>query len=166
MKSLFLPALAVGLLISGCGKAPPTQTSNNPEFPLTGAEVWNVSGTNFNVEGTAALLLGNGQTLLVVKALCDFQASASHRPIARALAKYAVEHGYQNRLASSSSSSPSPSSAPGARRPFSGSVGVALTQKRSIGSVSASTGYRYSFTVAELQDQTTITGGPSDVSPK
>ena len=164
MKRFFLPALAVGLLMSGCGKAPPTQTSNNPELPLTGPEVWNVAGTNFNVEGTAALLLGNGQTLLVVKALCDFQANASHRPIGRALAKYAVDHGYQNRLASSSSSSssssPSSASALGARRPFSGSVGVALTQKRSIGSVSASTGYRYSFTVAELQDQTTITGGP------
>ena len=160
MKTSFFALVTVALIVGACGKPPPTQTSNNPELPLTGTEVWSVSGTNFNIEGTAALLLRNGQTLLVVKALCDFQANASHRPIGRALAKYAVDHGYQNRLASSSSSSSSPLSAPGARRPFSGSVGVALTQKRSIGSVSASTGYRYSFTVAELQDQTTITGGP------
>jgi len=147
MKTYFLTGLAAAFFVSGCGKAPPTQTSTNPELPLTGAEIWKVDGTNFNVEGTAALVMGNGQTLLVVKALCDFQADGSHRPIAEALAKYAVDHGYQNALTASSSG--------GAPRPFSGSVGVALTQKRSIGSVAANSGYRYSFKIAELQAQET-----------
>ena len=113
MKTYFLTGLAAAFFVSGCGKAPPTQTSTNPELPLTGAEVWKVDGTNFNVEGTAALVMGNGQTLVVVKALCDFRADGSHRPIAEALAKYAVDHGYQNALTASSSG--------GAPRPFSGS---------------------------------------------
>jgi hypothetical protein len=149
MKTSFFTALAIALLVSACGKAPPTQTSTNPELPLTGAEVWKVGGTNFSVEGTAALVMGNGQTLLVVKALCDFQADTSHRPIAQALAKYAVEHGYQKAITESSRGGKLP--------PFSGAVGVALTQKRSIGSVAASSGYRYSFKAAELQ--------PQDISP-
>jgi hypothetical protein len=147
MKTSLTTALAVALLFSACGKAPPTQTSTNPELALTGAEVWNVSGTNFNIEGTAALRMGNGQTLLVVKALCDFQANASHKPIAQALAKYAVDHGYQKAIAASSRGGTLPL--------FSGSVGVALTKRRSIGSVAASSGYRYSFKIAELQPQET-----------
>jgi hypothetical protein len=148
MKASLTTALAVALLASACGKAPTTQTSTNPELPLSGAEVWKVSGTNFNIEGTAALVMGNGQTLLVVKALCDFQANASHKPIAQALAKYAVDHGYQNAITASSRGGKLP--------PFSGAVGVALTQKRSIGSVAAASGYRYSFKVAELQPQDTL----------
>src|SRR5215510_6109155 len=98
MKAFLTTALAVALVVSACGKAPPTQTSTNPEVPLTGAEVWSLAGTNFNIEGTAALILRNGRTLLVVKALCGFPANASHKPIAQALAKYAVDHGYQKAI--------------------------------------------------------------------
>src|SRR5262245_54471357 len=145
MKTSFFALATVALIITACGKPPPTQTSNALELPLTGAELWSMGGSNFNVEGTAALLLRNGQTLLVVKALCDFQANASHRAIAQALAKYAIDHGYQNALTNGLGSSP--------RRPFSGSVGVALTRRKTIGSVAASTGYRYNFTITELQAQ-------------
>lgn len=136
---LILPMLV--LLCSSCGKTP-TQTSNNPEFPITGAEVWTVSGTNYNIEGTALLVMGNGQTLFVVKALTDHNPDGSQQPVARCLAKYAVDHGYHKRAISSWGN--------GRPQPFSGAVGVALIHKTGLGPSSVSYGYRYSFTVAEL----------------
>src|ERR1035437_5351212 len=118
MKNI-LTFLGLALFCCSCGKPPPTQTSNNPEFPISGAEVWTVSGTNYNIEGTALLVMGNGQTLFVIKALCEYQPDASHTPIARSLAKYAVAHGYHKKVSASWGN--------GRPQPFSGGVGVALS---------------------------------------
>jgi hypothetical protein len=123
-----------------------TQTSPNPEFPITGAEVWDISGTNYNIEGTSLLVMGNGQTLFVIKALCDFQPDASHKPIARSLAKYAVGHGYHKKVSASWGNDGKP-------QPFSDAVGVALIHKSGIGPLAVSSGYKYHFTVVELQDK-------------
>ena len=141
-QSLIL--LIVALLCSSCGKPAPTQTSNNPEFPITGAEVWIVSGTNYNIEATTLLVMGNGETLFVIKALCDYRPDASHKPIARSLAKYAVDHGYHKKVSASWGN--------GRPQPFSGAVGVALINKIAVGATSASYGYRYSFQIAELAE--------------
>jgi hypothetical protein len=137
--------LCVSIALTSCGKRPTTRTSQNPEIPITGAEVWKVNGTNFNIEGTACLIMGNDQTLFIVKALCDFSPNASHKPIACNLAKYALDHTYPAKLKQASWN--------GKGIPFSGSIGVALIQKQNIGNVSASSGWRYPFTVQELTEQ-------------
>jgi hypothetical protein len=124
------------------GKPQQTQTSSNPESPITGPEVWSVSATNYDIQGTALLTMGNGQTLFIIKALCNFVPDKTHRPVARSLAKYAVDHGYLKKVKQSWWN--------GTPQQFSGAVGVALMQK-SRGDFSApNSGYRYSFTVAEL----------------
>ncbi len=138
-----LTLLCLALLCGSCGQEPRTQTSGNPEAPVTGPEVWNVNGTNFNVEGTACLVMGNGQTLFVVKAITDFAPQAFHKPIARALAKYAVDNGYPSKVKQSSWN--------GTPTPFSGSIGVALFQKRGVGSVAVAAGWKYNFTAEELK---------------
>jgi hypothetical protein len=130
-------------LIPSFGKPPQTQTSSNPEFPITGAEVWSVLGTNYNIEGTSLLVMGNGQTLFVVKALCNFAPDATHKPIAQLLAKYAVEHGYHKRVSASWGN--------GIAQPFSGVVGVALIQQSSKDFLTLSSGYRYTFPITELE---------------
>ena len=146
MKARILTTLAFSMLILSCGKgSSQTQTSNNPEFPITGAEVWNISGTNYNIEGTSLLVMGNGQTLFVVKALCDFQPDVSHKPIARSLAKYAVDHRYHKKVSASWGN--------GKPQPFSEAVGVALIHKSGADPLAVSSGYKYHFTVAELQDK-------------
>ncbi len=138
-----LIVLCLALLCVSCGQEPRTQTSGNPEGPVTGPEVWKIDGTNFNVEGTACLVMGNGQTLFVVKAITDFPPNASHKPIARVLAKYAVDNGYPGKVKQSYWN--------GKPTPFSGSIGVALFQKRGVGSVAVAAGWKYNFTVEELK---------------
>jgi len=138
-----LTLLCLALLCVSCGQKPRTQTSGNPEAPVTGPEVWKINGTKFNVEGTACLVMGNGQTLFVVKAITDFPPNASHKPIARALAKYAVDKGYPGKVEQSSWN--------GKPTPFSGSIGVALFQKSGVGSVAVAAGWKYNFTVEELK---------------
>jgi hypothetical protein len=133
-------------LIPSFGKPPQTQTSFNPEFPITGAEVWSVLGTNYSIEGTSLLVMGNGQTLFVVKALCNFAPDATHKPIAQSLAKYAVEHNYHKKV--------SASWANGIAQPFSGLIGVALIQQRNNGVLTLSSGYRYTFQIQELEKMT------------
>jgi hypothetical protein len=133
-------------LIPSFSKPSQTQTSSNPEFPITGAEVWNVRGTNYNIEGTSLLVMGNGQTLFVIKALCNFAPDVTHKPIAQSLAKYAVEHGYHKKVSASWRN--------GIAQPFSGVIGVALIQQSGSGILTLSSGYRYTFQVSELEGKT------------
>jgi hypothetical protein len=133
-------------LIPSFGKPPQTQTSSNPEFPITGAEVWSVLGTNYNIEGTSLLVMGNGQTLFVVKALCNFAPDATHKPIAQSLAKYAVEHGYHKKVSASWGN--------GIAQPFSGVTGVAFIQQRNNSVLTLNSGYRYTFQIQELERKT------------
>ena len=93
-----LSILTLTLLCVSGGGAPPTQTSGNPECPVTGTEVWTIAGKNYDIEGTALLTMGNGQTLFIVKALCASQPDRSWMPVARALAKYAIDHGYHKKV--------------------------------------------------------------------
>jgi hypothetical protein len=134
--------LPMVLLSNGTNSGIPqqTQTSSNQESPVTGREVWSVSGTNYDIQGTALLTMGNGQTMFVVKALCDFTPGKAHKPLAQSLARYAVDHGYLAKL-------PRPS---GAAPRFSEVVGVALMQKPKDRSSTPSSGYRYSFALAEI----------------
>ena len=172
LKTRVVAGLAVALFVTSCGKPPPsqlatrstnswllvnrptnnaiplqTQTSGNPESPLSGAEVWNVSGTNYSIEGTALLALGKGQTMFVVKAISEFYPNQSHKSVARALAKYAFDHGYVSRVTQSWWN--------GVPQQFSGSVGVALIQKYPDASSNSSSGYRYQFSVADLEESKT-----------
>ncbi len=124
------------------GKPQQTQTSSNPESPITGPEVWRLSATNYDIQGTALLTMGNGQTLFVIKALCDFVPDKTHKPVAYLLAKYAVDRGYLKKVKQSWWN--------GTPQQFSGTVGVALMQKSHGDSSAPNSGYRYSFTVAEL----------------
>jgi len=133
-------------LIPSFSKPPQTQTSPNPEFPITGAEVWSVLGTNYNVEGTSLLVMGNGQTMFIVKALINFKPDATHKPIAQSLAKYAVEHGYHKKVSASWGN--------GVAQPFSGVIGVALIRQSSSGLLSLNSGYRYTFPVKDLEEKT------------
>ena len=115
MKAPAAVGVAAALLCGSCGKSPQqqaknsaiaahtnitvglppqTQTSRNPESAITGAEVWKVSGTNYSIQGTSLLSLGNGQTMFTVKVLCEFLPGTNDKPIARSIAKYAVDHGY------------------------------------------------------------------------
>ncbi|HTZ20515.1 MAG TPA: hypothetical protein VMC06_06510 [Opitutaceae bacterium] len=140
-----VPALVIVALGMSCGKPPPTQTSASPEFPVTGPEVWKVGGKNYDIEGTAFLSMGNGQTLFVVKVLCDWMPNASDKPVARALAKYAAEHGYERKGAVVTD---------GKVQPFSGSIGVALIHRvAEVGGKTANYGYRFNFTVADLEQE-------------
>ena len=105
MKAPVTLGVAVAVLFCSCGKSPEQQAKNpialglsnvvpmnpNPDAPITGAEVWTVSGTNYSIQGTSLLTLGNGQTMFTVKALCDFPPSTNDRPIARSIAKYAID---------------------------------------------------------------------------
>jgi len=134
--------ICLALLVSSCGKPPPAKTSTNPEPPVTGRETWVINGTNYSIEGTAMLIMGNGTSLFVVKGLCDFAPDASHEPLARRLAKYAVDHGYHAKVKQTVWN--------GQTIPFSGNIGVALMQQRSVGSVAMNAGYRYNFNVDEL----------------
>jgi len=164
MKAPAAVGVAAALLCGSCGKSPQqqaknsaiaahtnitvglppqTQTSRNPESAITGAEVWKVSGTNYNVQGTSLLTMGNGQTMFIVKAFCDFVPSSKDKLIARSIAKYAVDHGYQAKVKESWWN--------GVPQQFSGAVGVALMQKAPAGSAPPAAGWRYNFTVAELQ---------------
>ena len=152
---LIVPCLV--LLCASCGKAPPTQTSNNPEAPVTGPEIWNVNGTNFNIEGTACLVMGNGQTLFVVKAITDFAPGAADQPIARALAKYAVDNGYPGKVKQSYGN--------GKPTPFSGGIGVALFRKQGVGSMAVAAEWKYHFTVKELQQPDGEPANPQESSP-
>ena len=100
--------VAVVLLFSSCSKsqqhpandsavttgsnsatAVPLQTpmNSNPEAPITGTEDWNVSGTNYSIQGISLLSLGNAQTMFTLKALCDFQPGTNDTPIARSIAQ-------------------------------------------------------------------------------
>jgi hypothetical protein len=124
------------------GKPQQTQTSPNPESPITGPEVWSISGTNYDIQGTALLTMGNGQTLFVIKALCDFVPDNTYKPVAWLLAKYAVDHGYHKKVKQSWWN--------GMPQQFSGSVGVALMHKSHGDSSLPNSGYRYSFPLAEL----------------
>ena len=82
--------------------------------------------------------------MFVIKALCDYQPDASHTPIARSLAKYAVAHGYHKKVSASWGN--------GRPQPFSGAVGVALSHKIGVGSAYVSSGYRYNFTVRRTKE--------------
>src|ERR1035437_6136684 len=143
MKNIIPLITCFVLLFTSCGKPPQTQTSPNPEAPITGPEVWNVNGTKFNIEGTALLVMGNGQTLFIVKALCDFAPDQTHRPLALAITKYAVDNGYPSKVKESSWN--------GKPTPPSDGIGVALFQKQTMGSVAMSSGCRYSFGINELK---------------
>src|ERR1035437_3117366 len=118
MKNIIPLITCFVLLFTSCGKPPQTQTSPNPEAPITGPEVWNVNGPKFNIEGTALLVMGNGQTLFIFKALCDFAPDQTHRPLARAITKYAVDNGYPSKVKESSWN--------GKPTPPSDGIGVAL----------------------------------------
>jgi hypothetical protein len=163
MKSLAVLGVAVALLFSSCSKPTPQQAKNpigpggsnvasraspqvpmnpNPEAPITGAEVWNVSGTNYNIQRTTLLTLGNGQTMFTVHALCDFSPGKNDKPFARSIAKYAIDHGYTTKVKQSWWN--------GAPQQSSGAVGVSLTQNTPAGSFAP--GYRYNFTMTELQN--------------
>ena len=102
------------------GASPQVPMNPNPEAPITGAEVWNVSGTNYSIQGTTLLTLGNGQTMFTVRALCDFPPSTKDKPIARSIAKYAIDHGYTTKVKQSSWN--------GIPQQSSGAIGVSLMQ--------------------------------------
>jgi hypothetical protein len=156
MKAPVTLGVVVAALFCSCGKSPEQEAKHptalglsnvvpvnpNPEAPITGAEVWIVSGTNYNIQGTSLLTLGNGQTMFTVKALCEFPPSSNDRPIARSLAKYAIDHGYTAKVKQSSWN--------GIPQQPSGAIGVSLMQNTPPGYPAP--GYRYSFTIAELQN--------------
>jgi hypothetical protein len=88
--------------------------------------------------------MGDGQTMFVIKALCTFSPDKTHEPVARAIAKYAVDHGYTKKVAQSWWN--------GVLQQPSGAIGVALMRLSEDGSTAVS-GFRYHFTIADLQDQ-------------
>jgi hypothetical protein len=142
MKScaLLFPMFALVMAIR-C-MAAQTQTSSNPEIPVSGPAVWKIAGVEYKIEGTAFLVMGNGQGLFIVKALCDFSPNASHRRFAESLARYAVAQELQKKAALVWNGKP---------LPFSGSIGVALMQQQSALIFTATSGHKYIFTVDELE---------------
>ncbi len=163
MKAAAELGVAIVLLFTSCAKSPQQQANNpvvatgsnvaigvppktpmnpNPESPITGAEVWKVSGTNYSIQGTSLLSLGNGQTMFTVKVLCEFLPGTNDKPIARSIAKYAVDQGYTAKVKESWWN--------GVPQQFSGAVGVALMQKPAGDSLLPAAGYRYNFKISEL----------------
>ena len=137
-------ALAFLLFCSACRRTPSaqTRTTRNPEIPITGPEVWDINGTAYQIEGTSWLLMGNGRSLFVIKAIVEFTPSASHRPVAAQLAKYATDNGYTDKMKGRTWQ--------GRPVPYSGSIGVTLCQTRGLGSAHVFAGYRYNFDNEEL----------------
>ena len=142
-QSLIILSSVLFVLLSGCENPPKqTQTSTNPEVPITGKEVWTIEDTDWTIEGTAMLIMGNGTGLCVVKAHVDFSPNATHRPMARSLAKYAVKNKYHKKVSNAVHN--------GKPVKFSGGIGVALVDRHGLG---LNSGYRYSFKVDELQTE-------------
>jgi hypothetical protein len=145
MKIFRLFVLASTLLFSHQAIAEQTQTSSDPELPVSGPAVWKIAGVEYQIDGTALVVMGNGQGLFIVKAQCDFPPDASHRGIAKSIAQYAVDHGLQKKAGQVLWN--------GKPVPFSGAVGVALAQQQSAILITAPNGFRYTFLLGELQKE-------------
>jgi hypothetical protein len=127
---------------AGPGGSAQTQTSSAVELPVTGPETWTINGTSYQIEGTAAINLNNGEVMSVVKARCAFAPGIGEEPLARLLAKYAVGHGYtvqESRLN-------------GKTQPVASSLGVALIYHPTESSNDVRDySYRYHFDIAQLR---------------
>lgn len=146
MKPQGIPIFAIcWFLLCGVCSAQRIQSSTNPEIPLTANETWKISGTEYEVEETAALIMGNGEALLVIKVLVDFVPDQSHQSIARLIAKHAIDERYEDKVVALTWN--------GKLVEFSGSVGVALVKRTGTGPTAMNYGWRYSFKKSDLIEE-------------
>ena len=80
--------------------------------------------------------------MFVVKALTDFYPTASDRDVAKSIARYAIEHGYNKKVVSVSSN--------GKNVKISDYIGVALIKKGDLGGLTGAYGYRYHFKISDV----------------
>jgi hypothetical protein len=97
-------------------------------------------GWDYIIMGTTS-----SEPMLAVKALFDGKPGPTDEPLARELAGYALRHGY---LEKASSALPADE-----RVSLAGNIGVALISKSSTPLGSMAQGYRYNFSIEDLEKQ-------------
>lgn len=127
------------LFTASCSQKNQTNTSGNPEVPLTGFETWEIDNVEYIVEGTAYLIMKDENALFIIKVMTPFKPNGSHKQLARLFAIYANSHGYLKKMDSISYN--------GRPVKFSGAIGVALFEKQETG---ITVGWKYNFTLEEL----------------
>ena len=145
-------ALVVLLALASCNSAPLTVAVR--EIPFSVWEGWNLNGTNYMVK-TSCLITDTGHAFLCLKATCNFDLVESGRPVALAIARYAVTNGYASQaLQNVATNRP---------RELSG-YEVLLEQNITLASNNTVRGRQYNFTTSEIigTDDGRVKGTGSD----
>jgi len=142
MKRLLLILVGAWLGLS-CGTNQ-TRSSPYPQMTLSGEETWTIDAVDYHIAETILIIYPGQQHLFSVIVHVDKIEGESQRDIAIKIAKHALERGYLYQTLRVRRSGEPVSVGPW--------IGIALVESNNLGVSKLSHGYRFQFSIEELNE--------------